>query len=116
MIEKMAQSSGADLGFTVSGDVTPADYEVLTPAVAAAVAEHDSVNLVLDLTGFHWEKVSAWGSDLHFGHEFHDKVARMAIVGNKKWEEHLTKLASPFYAKNSRFFDDVDDAWEWLRS
>ena len=114
-ITKMDRSEGKALGFEVAGQVTKADYEVLTPAVAAAVEEHGTVDLLLDLTGFHWEKVSAWGADLHFGHEYHDKIDRMAIVGDKRWEKHLAGLASPFYAKDSEFFEDDDDAWTWIR-
>lgn len=113
-ITTMDRSEGSSLGFKVSGDVTKADYEVLTPAVAAAVADHGTVNVLLDLVDFHWEKVSAWGADFHFGHEYHDKIDRMAIVGDKKWEKHLAHLASPFYAKESKYFGSDDDAWTWL--
>jgi hypothetical protein len=115
-ITQSDRSTGDTLGFVVSGDVTKADYEVLTPAVEAAVEEHGTVKLMLDLTDFRWEKVGAWGADLHFGHEFHEKVARMAIVGNKKWEERLAHLASPFYAQEAAYFEDEDAAWAWLRS
>ncbi len=38
----------------------------------------------------------------------------MAIVGDKRWEEHLAHLAKPFYAEDSAFFADADDAWAWL--
>ena len=114
-ITQMDRSEGKALGFEVSGDVTKEDYSVLTPAVASAVEQHGEVDVLLDLTGFHWEKVSAWGSDLHFGHEFHDKIRRMAIVGDKGWEKHLASLASPFYAKESEFFEDDDAAWTWLQ-
>ncbi|MEZ5170629.1 MAG: STAS/SEC14 domain-containing protein [Acidimicrobiia bacterium] len=112
----MDRSSGSTLGFKVSGDVSKEDYAVLTPAVEAAVADTGSVNLLCDLTDFHWEKVSAWGSDLHFGHEYHDKIEKMAIVGNRKWQEYLTKIASPFYAKEAQYFDSDDDAWAWLEN
>ncbi|MCK8607898.1 STAS/SEC14 domain-containing protein [Agromyces sp. C10] len=86
----------------------------MTPAVEAAVEEHGEVKLMLDLTDFRWEKVGAWGADLRFGHEFHEKVARMAIVGHKKWEERLAHLA--FYAREAAYFEDPDAAWAWLRS
>lgn len=113
-ITKLDSSDGGVLGFKVSGDVTKADYETLTPAVAEAVEQHGTVDLLLDLTDFHWEKVSAWGSDLRFGHEFHDKIERLAIVGNRAWEKHLASLASPFYAKQSAYFDNDAAAWAWL--
>jgi hypothetical protein len=114
-ITKLDAGTGDTLGFEVSGDVTTADYEVLTPAVAEAVDEHGTIRLLLDLTDFHWEKVSAWGSDLRFGHEYHDTIERLAIVGNRTWQKHLAHLASPFYAEESAFFETRADAWTWLK-
>lgn len=73
------------------------------------------MKLMLDLTDFRWERVGAWGADLRFGHEFHEEVARRAIVGHTKWEEHLAHLAAPFYAQQAAYFDDQDAAWAWLR-
>ncbi len=110
------RGAGDTLGFRVSGDVTKADYDVLTPAVAATVDKYGTVNLLLDLTDFHWEKVSAWGADLRFGHEYHDRIARLAIVGDAKWEQHLTHICSPFYAREAKYFDDEAAAWTWLDS
>ena len=40
----------------------------------------------------------------------------MAIVGDKGWEKHLTKVAQPYYAKEAKYFDTDDDAWSWLTS
>ena len=42
-------------------------------------------------------------------------IEEMAIVGNRRWEQHLASLASPFSAKESQYFADVDAAWEWVR-
>jgi len=109
MIETMERSTGDVLGYRISGDVTKADYDTLTPAVGAAIDKHGSVSLLLDLTDFRWEKVSAWGSDLNFGKQFHDSVEKLAIVGNKKWMGHLAKLAQPFFAKEVKFFETDDD-------
>lgn len=116
MIEQMPRSHDNVLGFQVSGDVTRADYEVLQPAVQQAVDASGSVRLLLDLRDFRWEKVDAWGADLHFGTTFRKAIDRMAIVGNRTWEKWLTHLAKPFYAKDAKYFDDADQAWEWLGS
>ncbi len=113
MIEQLPESHDNVLGFRVSGDVTKEDYDVLTPAVEGA-AQGGSVRLVLDLTGFRWEKVDAWGADLHFGREFRDSIEQMAIVGNHTWEKYLARMAQPFYAREARFFSTVDDAWAWV--
>ncbi|MGA7688981.1 MAG: STAS/SEC14 domain-containing protein [Jiangellales bacterium] len=113
MIEELSASHDHVLGFRVSGDITKEDYDVLTPAVATA-AQNGSVRLLLDLTDFRWEKVDAWGADLHFGHEFHDAIERMAIVGDHAWEKYLARMAQPFYAREARFFSTGDEAWAWM--
>jgi hypothetical protein len=118
VIEKSPESSGNVLGFKVAGKVTKADYEVLVPAVEGAVRDSGDVRLLLDLTAMKTEAAEAWGADLKFGHEFHKKITRMAIVGDKKWEAWLTKLAQPFYAVEAEFFpsDQAESAWAWLRA
>lgn len=113
MITRLTRD-GAAIGFDVSGDVTAADYQVLTPAVEAAVDANGSANVLLDLTDFHREKMDAWGSDLRFGREYHGKIERMAIVGDGTLEKVLAKVSSPFFAKESKYFPDRDAAWTWL--
>lgn len=113
MLETMEESSGNVLGFKMIGDITKADYETLGPAVEAAVTQYGSVNLLLDLTQFHWEKATAWGSDLDFGHTYKDKIDKMAMVSHAKWVKHLARLAEPFYAREIQTFESVDDA-DWL--
>ena len=55
---------------------------------------------------------------MKFGHEFHNKIVKMAIVGDKRWEAWITKLAAPFYAREARYFPTaaIDDAWAWIKS
>jgi SpoIIAA-like len=116
MIERIPRSTETALGFRIAGHVGPDDYEVLVPAVAAAVKEHDAIGLLLDLAEFQSERPSAWAADIRFGHDFHKHITRLAIVGDKAWEEWLAKLAAPFYAHEARFFhsDAVDDGWTWI--
>jgi hypothetical protein len=116
VIEKLPRSNENVLGFHVSGDVTREDYDTLVPAVQTIVDESGSVRLLLDLTDFHWEKVEAWAADLRFGKTYHNSIERMALVGNRQWEKWLTRLAAPFYAREAKYFADVDQAWDWLDS
>ena len=117
MLEKLGESSGSVAGYKVVGKVTVEDYRQLEPEIQDLVDQHDSVSLMLDLQEFAGEEVRAWLPDLRFGHRFHDKIARMAIVGDKRWQKWLTALASPWYAKEARFFlpEETDKAWSWLR-
>lgn len=115
MIRQLDSSERNVLGFAVSGDISKDDYKLLTPAVSSAIGQYGNVNILLDMTEFKWEKVNAWGADLSFGHELHGSIAKMAIVGNKTWEKHLTKLATPLYAKDAQYFETLDDGWTWVK-
>jgi hypothetical protein len=116
MLETMDKSSGNMVGYKVVGDMTKADYATLDPAVDSVIKEYGSINLLLDLTGFRWEKVNAWSTDLNFGKTYKDKIDKMALVGNQKWEKAMAKAAQPFYAKEIQYFETDDDAWDWLNS
>lgn len=116
MIEKLPGSSGSAVGYQFSGDIDKADYATLVPELEALVAEYGNIQLLCDLTDFHWEKVDAWGADMRFGHEFHTSISKMAMVGGGHLVDVLAKLAQPFYAQEVKAFPDVDAAWEWLRS
>ena len=117
MLEKLSKSSGSVVGYKVVGKVTPEDYQKLNPEVQAVVDQFDKVCLLLNLQEFAGEEAKAWLPDLKFGHRFHDKIVKMAIVGDKRWEKWLARLADPFYAKEAKFFlpEDTDKAWAWMR-
>ena len=117
MLRKMSESSGSFVGYKVVGKVTVKDYQQLESEMQVLVDQYDGVSLLLDMQSFAGEAVKAWLPDLKFGHHFHDKISKMAIVGDKRWQEWLTALVDPFYARDAKFFhpDEIDQAWIWLR-
>ena len=116
ILEKLSQSSGNILGYKVVGTIIKEDYTALTAEVEALLQQESSICLLLDLEEFEGEKIKAWGADFKFGHEYRKKIARMAIVGDKKWQEWMTALVDPFYAREAEFFPTGERAaaWEWL--
>ena len=117
MIQKLDQSSGNVLGYKISGTVSKSDYQELVPEVESLVQQEGNIRLLLDLTEFKGEKVSAWGADFKFGRDYRKKIDKLAIVGDKKWEKWMAKLSEPFFARESEFFqsDNNEDAWTWLQ-
>lgn len=118
MLEKLRESSGPIVGYKVVGKVTVEDYQKLEPEIQTLVDEYDdNVCVLIDMQEFAGEEIKAWLPDLKFGHRFHDKIDKMAIVGDKRWQKWLTALADPFYADEAKFFhpEETDQAWAWLR-
>ncbi len=117
MIEKMEQSDGKVIGFKMIGKIKKKDYPPMVAELEALVAEHGNLNLLMDMSEFKWEKVSAWGSDMKFGTEFRKKINKAAFIGDKKWHNMLAWIAQPFFANELEYFDsqEREAAWAWLQ-
>lgn len=117
MIKMMSESKGNVVGFKAVGVIKPADYAELVPAFEKLINEQGNVRVLIDMQEFKAESPSAWRADLKFGREFHQRIEKLAIVGDKRWEKWLTEFCSPFYAREARYFHTADmiAAWDWLR-
>jgi len=116
MIERLKKSKGKVIGYELSGKLHDDDYKVLVPEVEAVIAKEGSVRILMHLIDFKgWDLHAAW-DDMKFGIQHCHDFERVAIVGDKTWEEWMAKLSSPFTASGSRFFDptDIDGAWDWI--
>lgn len=118
MFEVMSESKDNILGLRMEGVIEKDDYAKLVPMVEDLVKQFGEVRMLCELGAFQHEAPGAYFADMKFGHEFHDKIVKMAIVGDKRWEAWITKLAAPFYAREARYFPTaaIDDAWAWIKS
>ena len=116
MIRKLEKSKGKVIGFELSGKLHDEDYQVLVPEVEKVIDREGSVRLLLHLVDFQgWDLHAAW-DDMKFGVKHYRDFERVAIVGDKTWEEWMARLATPFTSSGSRFFhdDEIEAAWDWL--
>ncbi|SHF16745.1 SpoIIAA-like [Microbulbifer donghaiensis] len=104
------------LYFKPIGRLTHDDYERITPLLDDALqgVKDPKVQMLVDATDFEgWELRAAWDDftlALKHGNEF----SRVAIVGDEKWQQLAARIASWFVSGEVRFFDEQDDALEWL--
>ena len=118
MIKRLEKSSGAVIGFELSGKLHDEDYKVLVPEVEAVIEREGKVRILLHLIDFEgWDLHAAW-DDMKFGIKHCREFERIAIVGDKSWEGWMAKLSAPFTSSGSRFFamDELEDAWSWISS
>jgi hypothetical protein len=59
-------------------------------------------------------RITARGSGVDVGQQLQGKIDKMTIVGDSKWQHHLTVLAQPLDVPASQFFETDDDGWSWL--
>ena len=114
-LEKMSE----EILFTlkVQGKLTHKDYEKITPMLDSAVKgiEHPYINVFVDASELEgWELRAAW-DDLKLGMKHGNEFAKIAIYGNKTWQEYAAKIGTWFISGEAKYFEDMDTAISWLK-
>jgi hypothetical protein len=100
------------------GKLTHEDYQTITPMIEDAIAASDDncVDVLADLREFEgWEARAAW-DDFKLGIKHRKSWGRIALVGSKKWEQLAAKVAGWFIGGETKFFEDIDAALQWIGS
>ena len=98
------------------GKLTHEDYEVITPMIDSALnsVKNPKVKVIIDGTEMEgWELRAAW-DDFKLGLKHGNKFEKIAIYGNKNWQEITAKVGSWFISGEVKYFDEYDDAMAWL--
>ncbi|WP_248618489.1 STAS/SEC14 domain-containing protein [Hydrogenovibrio marinus] len=101
---------------TAKGKLTHEDYQLITPMLNHAIEgiEQPKINLFVDATELRgWELHAAW-DDFNLGMTHGKSFEKIAIYGNKKWQEWAAKIGSWFIGGEAKFFEDKDVALQWL--
>jgi len=118
MIETIQNDSSKILGFKLIGKLHDDDYQTFLPIVEAALQKAEGrISLLAIFEDFHgWDMNAAW-EDLKFGVQHYSDFERIAMVGDKQWEEWMARFCKPFTRAAVKYFDasEEQDAWAWLR-
>jgi hypothetical protein len=98
------------------GKLTHADYQLITPMIEDAIAASSDygVDILVDAREFEgWEPKAAW-DDLKLGLKHRKSWRRVALVGNKKWEQQVVKVMGWFISGETKYFEDTDAALDWI--
>ena len=115
-IQLKQESGGRILVVHVSGKLVKEDYAHFVPEFERLLREHGKLRLLFDMTGFHgWEAGAAW-EDFKFGVAHFADIERLAMVGEKKWQQGMATFCKPFTKATIRYFDHIDiaGARKWL--
>lgn len=115
-IQLTEEHGGTMVVVHVSGTLAAADYEHFVPEFERLVREHGRLRVLFDMTGFHgWTAGALWADTKFAMHHFGD-IDRLAMVGEKKWQEGMATFCKPFTKATIRYFDHADaaEARTWL--
>jgi len=99
------------------GKLTHQDYELITPMIDSALSEvkEPKVKVFIDAVELEgWELRAAW-DDFKIGLKHGNEFEKIAIYGNKKWQELFAKIGSWFTSGEVKYFEDESEAFEWLK-
>jgi len=105
------------LSLTAVGRLTHADYETITPIIDSALdgVQEPKVKVLVDGTEMEgWEPRAAW-DDFKLGLKHGSEFQKVAIYGNKHWQEITAKIGSWFVSGEVRYFESCNDALDWLQ-
>jgi hypothetical protein len=111
------ENGGNILIVHVTGKLTKGDYEVFVPEFERLLGQHGKLRVLFDMTGFHgWEAGAIW-EDIKFDVKHFADIERLAMVGEKKWQEGMATFCRPFTKARIRYFDHAafPEALDWLK-
>ena len=114
------ERSGSDffLSLKAIGKLTHKDYEMITPMIDSALnaVKDPQVKVLIDGTELEgWELRAAW-DDFKIGLKHGNEFVKIAIYGNKHWQQIAAKVGAWFVSGEVKYFDNVEDALAWLNA
>lgn len=100
------------------GKLTHDDYTMINPMIDEALngIKEPHVRAFVDASEFEgWELRAAW-DDFKLGLKHGNAFEKLAIYGDKHWQEKMAHIADWFMCGNARYFDNPDEAIAWLKS
>lgn len=101
-----------------SNKLSKEDYEHFVPEVERLIKQEGKIRLLFEMHDFHgWEAGALW-EDIKFDYKHFADIERLALVGEKKWEEWMATFCKPFTRAQIRYFDhsQEQDARSWIAS
>ena len=108
MFEVLPESQGRRFFVKASGKLTDADYQDLLPRLETAIAGFGRLRMFIDMEEFKGIELQAAWDDFAFGVKHWNDFERVAIVGDKRWEELSVKTFDLITKGDFRYFDVVD--------
>ncbi|MCK5111475.1 MAG: STAS/SEC14 domain-containing protein [Arcobacteraceae bacterium] len=102
----------------INGTLTHKDYELMIPMIENAIksVKEPKIKVLVDAVNFNgWEAKALW-DDLKFSLSHLELFAKIAFVGNKKWEEYAIKISNWFMIGDIQYFENMDDAIVWINT
>ncbi|MBO3272050.1 STAS/SEC14 domain-containing protein [Hymenobacter defluvii] len=101
----------------VTGKLDQHDYASLIPEFENKIRQYGKINLYWEMVDFTGWQPEGLLEDLQFDARHADDYKKIAMVGDERWEEWMTKLMKPFSSAEIKYFDllEREQALSWIQ-
>ena len=113
-----AEGAGKVYSLHAEGVLRDADYEALTPKLDALIEKHGALRLMCDISDVEGMEPKALWDDFVLGVRHWNDFERVAVVGDARWQEVMTKAGDTLTRGEMHYFDvgEKGNAMNWLKS
>lgn len=114
MITLLERSKGNVLGFEATGKISPEDIESVAGIADKAIAEYGKISWLMMMETARYTSLRAMYEDMMWLVKNLKHFDKMAVVGDKKWEELLVKADGLVFGE--KYFDvsQLEEAWSYV--
>lgn len=100
----------------VTGTVVKEDMEKLLPILKDKIQKFGKARWYYEMKDFNGWKPDAFWEDVMFDLKHANDFEKVAMVGEKKWQEWMTQIMKPFTSAEIKYFDleDKQAAKDWI--
>ena len=117
MLEVLPETTQDLLAVRVSDELTNEDFDIYRELIRDRMKRFGTARLYYEMVNLSWVKPGAALENALFDLVHGREYDRVAMVGDKLWQEWAARLISPFKRKGVRYFNLVDreQAMRWVR-
>ncbi len=118
MLQFIPVHEGNIFAVRATGKLTHADYQQFLPELESLIREHGKISLLMELENFSGWEIAAVKDDIQFGLKHNHDFEKIALVGDKAWQQWMALMSKPFIKGEVRYFSrsELQAAWDWLRN
>lgn len=115
---QIISDSDSNIVYTISSEkLTREDYDRLLPIAEQKIEEKGSLRWYFEMENFSGWKPDAFWEDVKFDVKHVNDFEKIAMVGDKQWENWMTQAMKPFTGAAIKYFDITEraSAKDWIR-
>lgn len=114
----LKEGSGNIMAFKIVGGMTQRQKKQICKVLEKQIRESGKIRLLLMIEPHKTMDSESLLFDLNFTLAYADKIERMALIGNKVWEETWIALFGLFSHIRTRYFhrSQAKAAWTWIQT